>query len=68
MIELAFVVCLTLTPDVCEEQRIAHLPEIGLMACMMQAQPQIAEWIATHPGLTVTRWSCQFSDQRAFDA
>lgn len=68
MIELAFIVCLSVTPDHCEERRISYLPETGLMACMMQAQPQLAEWLETHPGLTVTRWSCEFSDKRALDA
>ncbi len=68
MLELAFVVCLKATPDFCEERRLAYLPEIGLMACMMQAQPHLAEWLEAHPDVTVTRWTCQFSDKRAYDA
>lgn len=68
MIELAFIVCLRLTPSICEEQRITYLPETGLMACLMQAQPNLATWIETHPNVTVKRWSCQRSDKRAFDA
>jgi hypothetical protein len=68
MIELAFVVCLRTTPDLCEERRISYLPEVGLMACMMQAQPQLAQWQEIHPHLSVARWTCQFSGTRGTEA
>jgi len=68
MIELAFIVCLRLTPDLCEERRISYLPEVGLMACVMQAPPHLAQWLATHPQLTVVRWKCQRSEDRAIRA
>ena len=49
MIELAFVVCMKTMMHLCEERSIAYLPDVSLMGCMMQAQPQLAEWAATHP-------------------
>jgi hypothetical protein len=64
MIVRVFLACLRATPDLCQEQRISYLPEIGLMTCMMQAQPQLAEWLQSRPDLTVARWTCQFSDPR----
>jgi hypothetical protein len=64
MIELVFVVCLRASPELCEERSISYLPEIGLMACMMQAQPQLAEWSAAHPELAIARWSCTTSERR----
>lgn len=68
MIELAFVVCLRAMPGLCEERSIGYLPEVGLMACMIHAQPQLAEWSETHPELTIARWSCQYSDRRKIKA
>lgn len=64
MIELAFVVCLRTMPDQCEERRLSYLPDISLMTCMMQAQPQLAQWSEAHPNLTVARWTCQSADSR----
>jgi hypothetical protein len=68
MIELAFVVCLATLPDQCEERSISYLPEVTLMGCMLGAQPQLAEWSHQHPNLTVSRWTCQFSDDRNIKA
>ena len=68
MIELVFVVCLRATPEFCEERSIAYLPEVSLMACMMQAQPHLAQWSETHPDLEIARWSCTTSDRREIRA
>jgi hypothetical protein len=68
MIELVFIVCMSITPDICEERTLAYHPEVGLQACMTQAQPQLAKWQETHPGLTITRWTCVWSDAREIEA
>jgi hypothetical protein len=68
MIELVFVVCLRATPLECEERSIAYLPEVSLMTCMMQAQPQLAQWSAQHPALQIARWSCVAADRREIRA
>ena len=68
MIELAFVVCLRTMPDLCEQRSIAYLPDVGLMGCMMQAQPQLAQWSETHPNHTIARWTCQTTDTREIRA
>jgi hypothetical protein len=68
MIELAFVVCLRLMPDRCEDRSILYLPEITLMGCMMQAQPQLAAWCEAHPDLQVARWSCRLTQDGALKA
>ena len=59
MLELAFMVCLRLAATECEERTIAMLPEVGIMGCMMQAQPELARWSEVHPNLTINRWSCR---------
>lgn len=64
MIELFFIACLTTAPTACEERSIAYLDDVGLMECMMQAQPQLAEWTEAHPNLRVARWSCRFASQK----
>ena len=39
----------------------ASIREMSAMACLMQAQPQIAAWSETHPGLRVARFTCRDS-------
>ncbi len=68
MIELVFIACLKTAPAVCDERRIGYLDDVGLTACMIQAQPQLAQWMATHPNLTVARWSCSPASSRDFKA
>ncbi|TNC69827.1 hypothetical protein [Rubellimicrobium roseum] len=58
MIELAFVVCLGTEPMRCE-QKAMQFADVSLMACLMGAQPQLAEWLNDHPGWEVRRWTCQ---------
>lgn len=64
MIELVFVVCLRTMPHLCEERSLAYVEDVSLMSCMMQAQPQLAQWSQTHPNFQVTRWSCQSTHRR----
>jgi hypothetical protein len=64
MIELFFVACLQTAPAACEERSIAYVEDVTLMSCMMQAQPQLAEWCEAHPGLQVSRWSCRYADEK----
>ncbi|MEZ5796594.1 MAG: hypothetical protein R3D63_03360 [Paracoccaceae bacterium] len=58
MIELAFIACLAAEPAACERKSLVFT-ETSAMACMMSAQPTLAEWIGTHPQWRVARWSCQ---------
>jgi hypothetical protein len=68
MIELAFVACLKTMMHLCEERTIAYLPDVSLMSCMIQAQPQLAAWSLMHPDLQITRWTCQVHDARGVKA
>ena len=65
MMELVLVVCLTSTPNRCEERSIGLYPDISAMACLVQGQPQIAVWSEQHPELSVTRYSCRDTNARA---
>jgi hypothetical protein len=64
MMELLLIVCLQVSPDRCEERSIGLYPEMSAMTCLMQAQPQIAAWSQTHPGLRVARFTCRDSATR----
>jgi hypothetical protein len=68
MMELLLVVCLQVAPDSCEERSIGLYPEVSAMACLMQAQPQIAVWSETHPELRVARFTCRDSAARVTKA
>ena len=46
------------------QRSIGLYPEMSAMPCLMQAQPQIAAWAETHPGLRVARFHCRDSTTR----
>lgn len=58
MIELAFVVCLSVSPTVCED-RALQFTDVSMTSCAMAAQPELARWIGEHPGWRIHRWTCQ---------
>ncbi|MBK0399874.1 hypothetical protein H0I76_11790 [Limibaculum sp. M0105] len=58
MIELVFVACLLSAPDRCEEKALQFV-DVSHMACLMGAQPQLAEWTESHPKWRIARWSCR---------
>lgn len=65
MMELAFIACLTADPAACEKKSLVF-SEMSPMACMMGAQPTLADWVETHPQWRIARWSCrQTPDDRA---
>lgn len=59
MIELFFVACLQASPAACEERTIVYQESVGMMACVMLAQPELARWSEAHPGVEIARWSCR---------
>ena len=64
MIDLIFVACLTAAPAQCREEIMLVMPEMTLNTCTMQAQPQLASWVNTHPGYSIVRWRCSRSRDR----
>lgn len=58
MIELAFIACLAAEPAACEKKSLVFT-EMSPMACMMGAQPTLADWVASHPKWRIARWSCR---------
>jgi hypothetical protein len=58
MIELAFTACLSTAPDTCESKAL-QFSDLSMMACVVGAQAQLAEWAGEHPGWHIRRWTCQ---------
>lgn len=66
MIALFFVACLKTLPTACEEHILPNVDDVSHMACMIQAQPQLAVWAELHPRYTVVHWSCRPENTRQF--
>jgi hypothetical protein len=64
MIELVFVACLTANSGHCEEKSMLFAENLTPMACMMQAQPELAKWVNEHPKWQVSKWSCRSGNTR----
>ena len=58
MIELLFVTCLSTDPQSCRDRSLLF-SDLGMMACMVHGQTEIAKWIETHPRETVREWKCR---------
>lgn len=59
MIELIFTACLSASPEVCREQHVVLAEGVTTQACLWQAQPHMATWVASHPKWRIARWKCQ---------
>jgi len=64
MLKLVFLVCLSGSPDTCDERVIPIFDRVSPMGCMMQAPATLAQWRETHPGWSIARWRCS-NDRRA---
>lgn len=63
MIALVFVTCLQISPTVCEERSLLFSEQMTPMACLMNAQPHLAEWRATHPDWKISSFRCGRPEQ-----
>lgn len=66
MIELLFVSCLSAAPAQCQERSLLFA-DMGLMACMVHGQQEMARWQAVHPRETVHGWKCRMAENRHAD-
>ena len=62
-VELLVVMCLSANPTVCEEKSFLFENQGSLLACMVEAQPFLADWQAKHPKWTVRTWKCGLAGQ-----
>ena len=66
-IKLVISACL-LTSDECRDHVILFDPrDVTVMACMMSAQPIIAQWQDRNPHWRVVRWTCGIHDPTTAD-
>lgn len=50
-------VCMLANAQTCREERIDIRGPA--LACLVQAQPAVAEWSGDHPGWRVASWKCK---------
>jgi hypothetical protein len=58
VIAILLTVCLIGDPSHCRDHKIALLPGVTVIQCLMTAPPHIAQWSQDHPGWHVERWQC----------
>jgi hypothetical protein len=63
-LELIFTVCAISNANVCEDKYIALQGDMRLTACVMRAQPTLAEWAMANPDWTITGWHCDYSSNK----
>lgn len=68
MYELFFIACLIGEPNRCEEKALQYVEIPSAMACMIGAQPQLAEWVERHPKWRIAKWSCRSFGAREYRA
>lgn len=56
LIAILMTVCLHADDMICREERIEF--KGSPMACVIDAQPIVAEWGTDHPEWRVARWTC----------
>jgi hypothetical protein len=60
LIEMLVAVCLIDCPTKCRDVRLTYAREaLTPLQCLMQAQPEIANWIREHPRWKVKRFTCR---------
>lgn len=63
MIALVFITCLETSPDICQERSLLFSEQMTPMRCLMNAQPQLADWAKTHPRWKVASYRCGRPEQ-----
>jgi hypothetical protein len=62
LVDLIIVVCSLASPSACQERHLLFESHGSLTACMMQAQPYLAQWIGEHPGVRIASYRCDWPD------
>ncbi|WP_108257711.1 hypothetical protein [Mangrovicoccus ximenensis] len=62
MIELVFIACFAAGDGQCENRSLLY-QDIGMMACLLHGQTQLAAWADSHPGWQIDSWKCRVLDR-----
>jgi hypothetical protein len=60
LVDLIVLVCSLAHPTLCAEKHMLFQSSGSLDACMMQAQPYLAQWIGAHPNVRVMKFHCAY--------
>jgi hypothetical protein len=58
MVDLVVIVCALTNPGACQERHLLFQSSGSLRACMVQAEPWLAQWAGEHPSLRIAKWHC----------
>lgn len=59
MIELVFLACLKTNPEICGEKVVKFINAVNPALCFVQAQPELASWVGSHPEQRIAHWKCR---------
>ncbi len=59
LVAIVFTVCALAHPAQCEEQRLEYEWHGSLRACVVNAQPYLAQWIGEHPNWNIKEFHCE---------
>jgi hypothetical protein len=62
LVDLIILVCSLANPADCSERHLLFEAHGSLKACMMEAQPYLAQWVGEHPNERIARWRCAWPD------
>ena len=65
MIELVFTACLAAAPAECRESSLTFAGDVTPMACLMNAQGELARWGEAHPKWRIACWRCRHAAHAA---
>lgn len=59
MIALVISACLMGDLQSCHAYRVPLPEQTNPLTCTLFAQPYLAQWVGEHPGLQITKWTCE---------
>lgn len=58
MLELAFIVCLNISINSCEQKSLLY-QDMNIFNCILTAQTELAKYVNEHPNVHIKTWSCK---------
>ncbi|CAN5617427.1 hypothetical protein BH23PSE1_BH23PSE1_08010 [soil metagenome] len=68
MIELLITACLVGGGECRDFPLLYDAREVGVLACVVRGQAEVAGWQEGHPGWAVSRWRCGAAGARGAEA
>jgi len=65
ILHIIATICSLSDPSQCREQEVTNdqFADVSMQTCML-GSPALAEWMASHPGYRLMKWSCQLGERK----